>query len=193
MNIGLFFGSFNPIHVGHLIIANYMATQTKLDKVWFVISPQSPFKNKKSLANNFDRLFWVQKAAEGNDLLEASNIEFSLPTPSYTVDTLTYLKDKHPQNNFTLIMGGDNLVNFHKWKNHEVILKYHDIFVYKRPQFSLDLSNISTPEKIHFFDAPLMEISASYIRKAIKNNHSIKYLVSDPVLKELENCNAYKL
>ena len=131
MKIGLFFGSFNPIHVGHLIIANYMATQTDLDKLWIVVSPQNPHKPKNSLARDYDRLHLVQIAIEGNPNLEASKIEFDLPKPSYTIDTLTYLKEKHPEHEFVLIMGGDNLGTFHKWKNYELILQYHQIYVYK--------------------------------------------------------------
>ncbi|MEM9823825.1 MAG: nicotinate (nicotinamide) nucleotide adenylyltransferase, partial [Bacteroidota bacterium] len=137
MKVGLFFGSFNPIHVGHLIIANFMATQTELEQVWLVVSPQNPFKAKSSLARDYERLHLVQLAIDDNPKLRVSNIEFSLPKPSYTIDTLTYLKEKYPQHAFSLIMGGDNLGSFHKWKNYEQILAHHQIFVYKRPQYHL--------------------------------------------------------
>ena len=131
MKVGLFFGSFNPIHVGHLIIANFMATQTDLQQVWIVVSPQNPHKKSNSLARDQDRLHLVRIAIEENLKLKASNVEFDLPKPSYTIDTLTYLKESHPEKEFVLIMGGDNLGSFHKWKNYEVILANHQIYVYK--------------------------------------------------------------
>jgi len=190
MKIGLFFGSFNPIHVGHMIIANYMATQTPLEQVWFVVSPQNPFKKKSSLARDYDRLHLVRLAIADNANLKASNIEFDLPKPSYTIDTLTYLKEKHPDHEFTLIMGGDNLGSFHKWKNYEIILRDYEIYVYKRPSY--DLGDLQNHPKVQIFEAPLMQISASYIRKCIQEGHSVQYLVPDEVYEYLNASSLYK-
>lgn len=190
MKIGLFFGSFNPIHVGHLIIANYMAIHTDLKEVWLVVSPQNPLKQKTSLARDYDRLHLVRLAIEDNPKLKASNIEFDLPKPSYTVDTLTYLKEKHPTKNFVLIMGGDNLNTFHKWKNYETILKNHEIYVYSRPKY--ELGALANHESISLFEAPLMDISASYIRKSIKHGKSVRYLVTPTVFEYLETSRLYK-
>lgn len=188
--IGLFFGSFNPVHIGHMIIANYMATQTDLDKVWFVVSPQNPLKPKTTLARDYDRLHLVRLAIGDNPRLEASNIEFDLPKPSYTVDTLVYLKEKYPQCEFALIMGSDNLESLHKWKNYEVLLRNYQIYVYKRPLF--DPGELANHQNIHFFDAPLMQISASYIRACLKQGKSVQYLVPEPVFEYLESSNIYK-
>jgi len=190
MKIGLFFGSFNPVHIGHLIIANFMATQTELEQVWMVVSPQNPFKSKSSLARDYDRLHLVQLAIDDNPKLRASNIEFGLPKPSYTIDTLTYLKEKHPQHEFSLIMGGDNLGSFHKWKNYEQILAHHQIFVYKRPQY--DLGDFTDHPQIQLVEAPLMQISASYVRQCIQNGHSIQYLVPEPVYEYLLSSSMYR-
>ena len=190
MKIGLFFGSFNPVHIGHMIIANYMATQTDLDMVWMVVSPQNPFKSKSSLAKDYDRLHLLKLAIGDNPNLKASNIEFNLPKPSYTIDTLTYLKELHPEKKFSLIMGGDNLASFHKWKNHDLIIIDHDIYVYKRPNH--DIAKWENHDCVYSFDAPLMQISASYIRKSIREGHSIQYLVSDPVFEYLEQASLYK-
>ncbi len=190
MKIGLFFGSFNPVHVGHLIIANFMATQTTLDKVWLVVSPQNPHKKKSSLARDYDRLHLVRLAIEDNPHLKASNIEFDLPKPSYTIDTLTYLKEKHPEHEFVLIMGGDNLATFHKWKNYEIILKNHEIYVYKRPSY--ELGDLETHSSVHLFEAPLMQISASYIRKCLKEGWSIEYLVTKPVFEYIMSSHLYR-
>ena len=190
MKIGLFFGSFNPIHVGHMIIANYMATQTDLKQVWMVVSPHNPHKKKSSLARDYDRLHLVRLAIEDNNNLKASDIEFSLPQPSYTIDTLSYLKEKHPDKDFVLIMGGDNLGTFHKWKNYELILKYHEIYVYKRPQY--ELGELFNHPKVKTFDAPLMQISSSYIRNCIKNQHSIQYLLTKEVYTYINSSNLYR-
>ena len=188
--IGLFFGSFNPIHVGHLIIANYMATQTDLKEVWLVVSPQNPLKKKSTLARDHDRLHLVRLAIEDNPNLKASNIEFDLPQPSYTIDTLTYLQEQHPEKDFVLIMGGDNLGTFHKWKNYEQILKYYQVYVYKRPSY--DLGELVNHPSVQLFDAPLMQISASYIRKCIREGNSIQYVVTQPVFEYLASSNLYK-
>ena len=190
MKIGLFFGSFNPIHVGHAIIANFMAEHTDLEQVWLVVSPHNPHKKKATLANDYERLHMVNLAIEDNPKLRASNIEFSLPKPSYTIDTLTYLQEKHPDKSFTLIMGGDNLQTFHKWKNYETILKYHQIYVYKRPTY--DLGELVNHPGVHTFEAPLMQISASFIRKSIQAQKSIRYLVPDKVHEYLNGSSLYK-
>ncbi len=187
--IGLFFGSFNPVHVGHMIIANYMATQTDLSQVWMVVSPQNPLKAKKTLARDYDRLHLVQLAIGDNPLLKSSDVEFALPQPSYTIDTLVHLQEKHDNKKFVLIMGGDNLATLHKWKNYEIILRDYEIYVYQRPHYNL--GNDMRYENIKIFDAPLMEISSSYIRNCIKNGKSIEYLVPDPIFRYLETTKLY--
>ena len=189
MKVGLFFGSFNPIHIGHLIIANHMVDKSDIDELWFVVSPQSPFKEKTSLLGEYDRLHLVQTAIEDNNKLRASNIEFSLPRPSYTIDTLTYIKEKYPENNFVLIMGSDNLMTFHKWKNYEMILKNYEIYVYNRPD-KME-TNIFNHEKVKLFLAPMLNISSSYIRECIKKELSIKYIVPDKVLDQIEKSSFY--
>lgn len=189
MKIGLFFGSFNPVHVGHLIIANYMATQTDLQQVWLVVSPQNPLKPKNTLARDRDRLNMVQLAIGDNPLLRASNIEFKLPIPSYTIDTLAYLAEKYPQHTFTLIMGGDNIGSIHKWKNYELLLRGYDIYVYKRPNY--DMGEWATQPRVKVFEAPLMEISATYIRNCLVEGKSVQYLVPDSVKEYLEESRLY--
>ncbi|HKK88033.1 MAG TPA: nicotinate (nicotinamide) nucleotide adenylyltransferase [Saprospiraceae bacterium] len=190
MKIGLFFGSFNPVHTGHMIIANHMATRTELDQVWLVVSPHNPLKLKKSLANDYDRLHLVELAIKGNPVLRSSNIEFSLPQPSYTVDTLAYMVDKYPDHEFALIMGGDNLASLHKWKNYEVILENYGIYVYSRPG-SETPSHINM-DKIHVAEAPMIHISASYIRRSIRKGYSVRYLVPESVHHYLENSAMYR-
>lgn len=189
--IGLFFGSFNPVHVGHMIIANFMATQTELDEVWLVVSPQNPLKPKNTLARDYDRLHLVRLAIGENPNLRASDIEFSLPKPSYTIDTLAYLREKYPDYAFTLIMGGDNLASLHRWKNYELLLRDHEIFVYRRPGYEIP-ENYEDHPSVQFFEAPLMHISASYIRKAIGEGHSVQYLVTEPVYQYLETSALYR-
>ncbi len=173
-----------------MIIANYMVEHTDLDEVWMVVSPQSPFKKKQSLARDSDRLYLVQLAIGDNYNIRASNIEFDLPQPSYTIDTLQYLKEKYDNKEFILIMGGDNLVSLPKWKNYEQILAHHDIFVYKRPEY--ELGELQNHERVHLFEAPLMHISASYIRAEIKAGKSVRYLVPDAVHDYLEKTTLYK-
>lgn len=190
MKIGLFFGSFNPVHIGHLIIANHMVEHTDLDQVWLVVSPQNPFKKRENLANDYDRLHMVEVAIEDNDQLRASNIEFSLPKPSYTIDTLVHLKEKYPRHQFSLIMGGDNLVHFHKWKNYEIILENYPIYVYKRPDYVTD--RYQNHPNILIVDAPLMNISATFIRQSLRSGKSVQYLVPDPVWKFLEKSALYQ-
>lgn len=189
MKIGLFFGSFNPVHVGHMIIANYMATQTDLQQVWLVVSPQNPLKPKNTLARDRDRLHLVRLAIGENTLLKASDIEFSLPKPSYTIDTLTHLSEKYPQHEFALIMGGDNLATLHRWKNYEQLLRGYDLYVYKRPTY--ELGDFATHPRVHLFDAPMMEISATYIRQCLQNDKSVQFLLPDAVFKYLSEVNLY--
>lgn len=191
MNVGLFFGSFNPIHMGHLIIASQLVEHTELDEIWFVVSPQNPLKEKKSLLNEYDRLYLVEQAIEGDKRFKASNIEFNLPKPSYSVDTLAYLKDKHPEHQFALIMGGDNLGTLNKWKNYEAILKHYRVYVYKRPGYDM-LTELTEHPSIQIVEFPQMDISASYIRNCAKNEISLKYLVPEPVRKYIEEMNLYK-
>jgi nicotinate-nucleotide adenylyltransferase len=188
--IGLFFGSFNPVHVGHLIIANYMATQTDLDKVWLVVSPQNPLKQKKSLARDFDRLHLVRLAIGDNLRLEASNIEFNLPKPSYTIDTLAHLNEKYPDREFALIMGGDNLATLHLWKSYELLLANYDIYVYKRP--AAELGELAKHPRVHTFEAPMLDISATYIRKCLRDGKSVQYLVPEAVFEYLEGSSLYR-
>ena len=171
MHIGLFFGSFNPIHVGHTVLANYMATFTDLEQVWFVVSPHNPLKEKASLLNQNQRLHMVNLAIEDNPLFKSSNIEFSLSQPSYTVNTLAHLHEKYPQHTFSLIMGEDNLQSFKKWKNYEEILKNHFIYVYPRPD--CDSGEFISHPHIVFTEAPLMDISSNFIRKAIRDKKNI--------------------
>ncbi|MCU0340024.1 MAG: nicotinate (nicotinamide) nucleotide adenylyltransferase [Spirosomaceae bacterium] len=179
MKIGLFFGSFNPIHVGHLIIGNVMATTTDLEQVWYVVSPQNPFKKNKSLLHEFDRFDMVERAIADNHKLKATDIEFSMPKPSFTIDTLTRLQEKFPQHSFKLIIGEDNLAQFKNWKNYEAILEFYGLYVYPRP-------NAEPHEFVHhpavtFIAAPLLDISATYIRECLKNNRSIRYMVHEAV------------
>ena len=186
MNIGLLFGSFNPIHVGHLIIANTMAENTELNKVWFVVSPQNPFKPQKSLLHEFDRFDMVKAAIADNYKLEATDIEFHLPRPSYTIDTLTHLTERNPGKTFRVIIGEDNLVNFEKWKNYEQILDRYGLCVYPRQaghggQASVTNSELKRHANVKMVEAPLLDISATYIRNCIKENKSIRYLVPEPV------------
>ena len=181
MNIGLFFGSFNPIHTGHLFIANHMACHTALDEVWLVVSPQNPFKKKNTLLAKYDRLHLANLAIEGNEKLRTSDIEFNLPKPSYTIDTLVYLEEKFPRYKFSLIMGADNLPTLHKWKNSEILMKDYDIYVYQRPGTEINMKDY--PSNIQLQETPQILLSASYIREQLKNNKSIKYLVPESVEK----------
>ncbi len=179
MKIGLFFGSFNPIHIGHLIIANTMACNTDLDQVWFIVSPQNPFKKNKSLLHEFDRYTLVEKAISDNYILKVSDIEFNLPRPSYTIDTLSVISERHPGHEFVLIMGEDNLVQFENWKNYEKILEYYPLYVYPRPN-TLPHAFGQHP-RVKFIEAPLLDISATYIRACLKEGKSIRYMVPEAV------------
>ncbi len=188
--IGLFFGSFNPIHSGHLIIAQHMLEYADVDKIWFVVSPHNPLKPRKTLARDADRLHMVRLAIDDNPGFHASNIEFSLPKPSYTVDTLAYLKDQYPDHAFSLIMGGDNLASLAKWKNYEILLRDYSILVYRRPG-SGDTPFDDHPS-VRFFEAPQLDISATFIREQISNGKSIRYLVPDPVHDYLDGGSLYR-
>jgi nicotinate-nucleotide adenylyltransferase len=200
MKIGLYFGTYNPIHVGHLIIANHMADSSDLDQVWLVVSPQNPLKNKTTLLADYHRLALVKIAIEENPNLKASNIEFDLPKPSYTIDTLTYLQEKHPEHEYSIIMGEDNLRTLHKWKNHEVILSNHKIYVYPRVLTAQEILakdvKMETPFKDHpnviITEAPVMKISASFIRNAIKEKKEVRYLLTDPVCKYVAEMHFYE-
>jgi len=189
MKIGLYFGSFNPVHHGHLIIANHMVQQTDLEQLWFVVSPQNPFKQNHSLLNEYHRLHLINIAIEGEKTLKATDIEFRLPKPSYTITTLQYLEEKYPQHEFSIIMGSDSFQNLDKWKNSQVIMERYKIFVYLRPGFEIrkDLN-----VKAITLDAPLLQISATHIREMIKTGKSIRYLVPDNVKDEIESNHYYK-
>jgi nicotinate-nucleotide adenylyltransferase len=179
VKVGLFFGTFNPIHVGHLIIANIMVETTDLDQVWFVVSPQNPFKKSKTLAHEFDRYDMVQAAVNDSYHLRVSDIEFNMPRPSYTVDTLAYITDKHPEHKFSLIIGEDNLLSFKKWKNYSAIIENYGLYVYQRPTGTKP--ELADHSNVHWVDAPVLNISATYIRNLVKRNKSIKYLVPEAV------------
>ena len=189
MKIGLYFGSFNPIHIGHLIIAEHVISHCDVQQVWFIVSPQNPLKPSSSLLNERHRLHLVQLAIDDNLKLKASNIEFKLPRPSYTIDTLIFLKEKYPDFLFSVILGSDSYSNLGKWKNSELLLKDYNFIVYVRPgSTQLDFPKISTT----ILEAPLLDISSTKIRSLIKNGKSIKYMVPEVVEIEIENQNFYK-
>lgn len=202
--IGLYFGTFNPIHVGHLIISNYMADYTDLDQVWLVVSPQNPLKKKKSLLEDYHRLAIVRRAIEDNNNLWVSNIEFDLPRPSYTANTLAHIKEQYPDFEFHLIMGEDNLRTFHKWKNNEYILEEHKIYVYPRAltiQEEREVEEIGEFEENKFAahknvilcnEAPIMRVSSSFVRQAIKEKKDVRYLLTEPVYKYIEEMHFYE-
>lgn len=189
MNIGLYFGSFNPVHTGHLIIANHILNNTDIQRLWFVVSPQNPFKVDSSLLNKYNRLRLLQLATEDDNRIKISDIEFNLPTPSYTAVTLAHLQEKHPDYHFSIIMGSDSFQNLHKWKNVEYILNNYSIIVYKRPGFEV-VNTINA--KLTIAEAPLLDISATQIRKLIKEGKSIRYLVPEKVKEEIETSGYYK-
>ncbi|APX99137.1 nicotinate (nicotinamide) nucleotide adenylyltransferase [Lacinutrix venerupis] len=192
MKIGLYFGSFNPIHIGHLIIANQLVENSDLDQIWFVVTPHNPFKKKSTLLDNHQRLEMVYLATKDYDKLKESNIEFNLPQPNYTINTLTYLQEKYPIHDFALIMGEDNLKSFHKWKNYEVILENHNIYVYPRISEGIVETQFTNHEKIHRVKAPIMEISSTMIRNAIKNGKNVKPLLPKKVWEYVDEMNFYK-
>jgi len=189
MKIGLYFGSFNPLHIGHLIIANHVLNETDLNKIWFVVSPQNPFKSNNTLLNETHRLQLVRLAVEQDNRIKVSDVEFSMPRPSYTIDTLTYLKEKNPDDSFSIIMGSDSFQNLNKWKNYKMITEAHTIYVYKRNGFEI---NNTHGANIIELNAPLLQISATYIRELIKAGKSIKYLVPEIVREEIETRKFYK-
>jgi nicotinate-nucleotide adenylyltransferase len=189
MKVGLYFGSFNPIHHGHLIIANHVVQETDLQQVWFVISPQNPFKINHSLLNEYHRLHLVKLAIEDENNLKATDIEFRLPKPSYTVTTLQYLEEKYPEHEFAIIMGSDSFQNLDKWKNAEVIMGRYSIYVYKRAGFEV---REDLPVRKIILNAPLLQISSTHIRELIKKGKSIRYLVPEAVKEEIENNHYYK-
>ena len=178
MEIGLYFGSFNPIHVGHLIIAQAVLELARLNEVWFVVSPQNPLKRNKNLLNEQDRYDMVRLAIDDNFYFKASDIEFRMPRPSYTIDTLTYLRERHPAHRFRLIIGGDNLAILPRWKNSQKIIEEFGLIVYPRPG-AQHSGQLTDHKNVQFVDAPLLDISATYIRKCIKEDRSIKYLVPE--------------
>lgn len=190
MKVGLFFGSFNPIHIGHMAIANYMVEFTGLKQVWFVVSPQNPFKKKEDLLNDLDRLELVQRAVGDDSRFRATDVEFRMPKPSYTIDTLTSLSQKYPNHHFSLIMGSDNLVNFRQWKNYQEILDHYPILVYPRPGDSpmepLQHKNVLV------INAPQMEISSTFLRKAILEGHNMRCFFPDKVWEYIDKLNFYR-
>ena len=189
MKIGLYFGSFNPVHMAHLIVANHILNETEIEKIWFVVSPQNPFKHETSLLNEYHRLHLVRLATENDIRIKATDIEFNLPRPSYTINTLAYLGEKHPEHVFSIVMGSDSFQNLHKWKNSEVILANYDVYVYRRPGFEVE-NRIGA--RLTVVDAPLLELTATHIRKCISEGKSIRYMVPDVVLEEIEKGGYYR-
>lgn len=189
MKIGLYFGSFNPIHIGHMVIANYFIEFSDIQQIWFVVSPQNPLKKKTGMLEDFHRYEMVYRAIGDDTRFYASNIEFGMPKPSYTIDTLTYLKEKYPKNEFSLIMGADNLATIDKWKNYKEILENYHIYVYPRPSYFLQQSEFPN---VSIVESPLMEISSSFIRSAIKDKKDIKYFLPDKAWKYLDEMNFYR-
>lgn len=189
MNIGLYFGSFNPIHIGHLIIASYAKHSTNLQQVWLVLSPQNPFKPSKTLLNEYDRLHLVHLALSDDPNLKVTDVEFKLPKPSYTAHTLLHLSEKYPQHRFSIIMGSDSFMNLAQWKNPDYIVRNHKIFIFERPGFPIENT---LGANIEIIDAPLLEISSSKIREMVRTSIPIRYLVPDLVEKEIEVSRYYK-
>jgi nicotinate-nucleotide adenylyltransferase len=189
MKIGLYFGSFNPVHIGHLIIANHVLNETDLNKIWFIVSPQNPFKSNRNLLNENNRLQLVRLAVEQDNRIKASDVEFSMPKPSYTIDTLTHLKDKNPDDSFSIIMGSDSFQNLDKWKNHKMITESYTIYVYKRSGFEIDNTHGANIVELN---TALLQISATHIRELIKAGKSIRYLVPEIVREEIETRKFYR-
>lgn len=187
MKIGLYFGSFNPIHTGHLIIASHIYEYAGLQQLWFVVSPQNPLKPANGLLNEYHRLHLVQTAVNDDPRFRVTDVEFKLPKPSYTIDTLTYLSEKYPQYQFLVIMGSDSFQNISKWKNHELLLRNYSVIVYPRPGFEMESSG-----NIQVVAAPLIEISATNIRKLVREGKSVRYLLPDNVREEIERSGYYK-
>jgi len=196
IKVGLYFGSFNPIHIGHIAIAGYMTEFEDLDQVWFVVSPQNPLKRKETLLDDYQRLYMVQLATEDSDNLKASDIEFKLPVPSYTIDTLAYLEEKFPDHGFCLVMGEDNLYTLHKWKNGLELVKRYPVYVYPRPGIKRPssplLGQILSSTEIHQSKSPLMEISGTFIRDGIKEGKDMSYYVPAKVWKYIREMHFYE-
>jgi nicotinate-nucleotide adenylyltransferase len=194
--IGLYFGSFNPVHIGHMAIAGYMTEFAGLDQVWFVVSPHNPLKKKETLLDDHHRLYMSQLAIGDNNRLRASDIEFTLPVPSYTIDTLTYLKEKYPKNEFCLVMGEDNLFTLHKWKNANELVSKYPIYVYPRPDAERPssplLDRILSAADVHHADAPLMKISGTFIRDGIKNGKDMSYFLPPLVWRYIKEMHFYE-
>ena len=189
MKIGLFFGSFNPIHHGHLMVASFIANHTDIQQVWLVVSPQNPHKTQSSLLNEYDRLHLAQLAIEDDAQIKVSDIEFKLPKPSYTIDTLTYLQEKYPQHQFYVIMGSDSFQNLPKWKNFEALIKNYQFIVYRRPGFDI---TEDYGADMQYLEAPMLELSATLIRNNCKDGITIRYLVPEQVRLEIERNNYFK-
>ncbi|MBU3011619.1 nicotinate-nucleotide adenylyltransferase [Polaribacter vadi] len=192
MKIGLYFGTFNPIHVGHLIIANYMVENSDLDEIWMVVTPHNPFKKKSSLLDNYHRYELVYRATENYSKIKPSDIEFKLPQPNYTVHTLAHISDKYADKEFCLIMGEDNLKSFHKWKNYETILEHHHIYVYPRIAEGTVDHQFKNSTKIHKVDAPIIQLSSTMIRNGIKDKKNIKPMLTKEVWEYIDEMNFYK-
>ncbi|WGH74392.1 nicotinate (nicotinamide) nucleotide adenylyltransferase [Tenacibaculum tangerinum] len=191
-NIGLYFGTFNPIHIGHLIIANHLVENSDLDEIWMVVTPHNPFKKKSSLLDNHHRLEMVYLATQEYEKIRPSDIEFKLPQPNYTINTLAHISEKYPDYNFSLIMGEDNLKSLHKWKNYEAILEDYNIYVYPRISEGTAENQFKNHQKIHKVVAPIIQISSTMIRKAIKEEKNCKPLLSYQVWKYIDEMNFYK-
>lgn len=192
MKIGLYFGTFNPIHTGHMIIANHMAENTDMDQIWMVVTPHNPHKKKSSLLDDYHRLQMVFLASESYPKIKPSDIEFKLSQPNYTVNTLAHLQEKYPDHEFALIMGEDNLNSLHKWKNYEVILQNHDIFVYPRIASESISGEFINHPKIHRVGAPIIELSSTFIRDNIKNGKNIRPMLPDAVWEYIDHNLFYK-
>lgn len=192
MKIGLYFGTFNPIHIGHLIIANEMVENSDLDEIWMVVTPHNPFKKKQSLLENHHRLEMVYRATENYDKIKPSDLEFKLPQPNYTAHTLAHAIETYPNKEFCLIMGEDNLKSFHKWKNYETILEHHQIYVYPRISKGTVVHQFKNHPKIHSIKAPIVELSSTMIRKGIQQQKNIKPLLTKEVWEYVDEMNFYK-
>ena len=189
MKIGLYFGSFNPIHHGHLIVANYLLNETDVEKLWLVVSPQNPHKKENTLLNEYHRLHLVKLATENDDRIKVSDIEFSLPRPSFTIDTITYLQEKYPQHQFSILMGADSFQNLSNWKNATQLIEHCEFYIYPRQGFLIDNK---LGARIHIIEAPLLSLSATYIRNCVVESKSIRYMEPDSVREEIEKGGYYK-